>query len=87
MLASFIGGPRDMRKRYMDAISLVQKFGKSDIFFNVICNPNWKEIKQELNPIEEVQNRLDLLSRIFKAKLETLKIDYLRTCCCICICN
>ena len=30
--ASFIGGPRDMQKRYMDAMALVQRFGKPDIF-------------------------------------------------------
>lgn len=27
---TFIGGPRDMRRRYMDAITLVQYFGKPD---------------------------------------------------------
>ncbi|XP_027174114.1 uncharacterized protein LOC113773690 [Coffea eugenioides] len=30
--ASFIGGPRDMRRRYLDAMALVQKYGKLDIF-------------------------------------------------------
>ena len=34
--ASFIGGPRDMRKRYMDAMALVQCFGKPDIFLTCI---------------------------------------------------
>lgn len=29
---SFVGGPRNMRKRSMDAIALVQRFGKPDIF-------------------------------------------------------
>ena len=37
--ASFIGGPRDMRRRYLDAMSLVQKYGKSDIFLTMTCNP------------------------------------------------
>ena len=46
--ASFIGGLRDMRKRYMDAMALVQCFGKPDIFLTMTCNPNWLEIKQEL---------------------------------------
>lgn len=32
---SFIGGPRDMRHRYMDAIALVQYFGKPDQFFTM----------------------------------------------------
>lgn len=30
--ASFIVSPRDIRKRYMYAMALVQKFGKLDIF-------------------------------------------------------
>lgn len=73
--ASFIGGPRDMRKRYMDAMALVQRFGKPDLFLTMTCNPNWREIKEELGPNDLVQNRPDLVSRIFKAKLEELKDD------------
>jgi len=33
--SSFIGGPRDMRRRYMDAMALVRKYGKPDIFLTV----------------------------------------------------
>lgn len=33
--ASFTGGPRDMRQRYINAIALVQHFGKSDIFLTM----------------------------------------------------
>ena len=38
--ASFIGGRRDMRRRYMDAMALVQKYGKPDYFLTMTCNPN-----------------------------------------------
>ena len=44
--ASFIGGPIDMRKRYVDAMALVQRFRKPDIFLTMTCNPNWPEIKK-----------------------------------------
>jgi hypothetical protein len=37
---SFIGGPRDMRKRYMDAMPLVRNYKKPDIFLTMTCNPN-----------------------------------------------
>ena len=47
---SFIGGPRDMRRRYMDAMALVRKYGKPDIFLTMTCNPNWDEIRQLLFP-------------------------------------
>ena len=47
---TFIGGPRDMRRRYMDAMALVRKYGIPDIFLTMTCNPNWDEIKNELYP-------------------------------------
>ncbi|XP_062075423.1 uncharacterized protein LOC133779481 [Humulus lupulus] len=71
--SSFIGGPRDMRKRYMEAMSLVQRYGKPDIFLMMTCNPNWPEITNELSPHEGSQNRPDLVARVFHAKLEELK--------------
>jgi hypothetical protein len=70
---SFIGGPRDMRRRYMDAMALVRKFGKPDIFLTMTCNPNWDEITRELHPMQSPQDRPDLVVRIFRAKLEELK--------------
>ncbi|GAA0157317.1 hypothetical protein LIER_14612 [Lithospermum erythrorhizon] len=70
---SFIGGPRDMRQRYLDSMSLVQAFGRPDIFFTMTCNCNWVEIKECLAPGEEVQNRPDLVVHVFKAKLTVLQ--------------
>jgi hypothetical protein len=37
---SFIGGPRDMRRPYMDAMAPMRKFGKPDMFLTMTCNPN-----------------------------------------------
>ncbi|KAG6711434.1 hypothetical protein I3842_05G052700 [Carya illinoinensis] len=71
--SSFIGGPRDMQKRYMEAMALVQRYGKPDIFLTTTCNPNWQEISNELRLHEESQNRSDLVARVFRAKLEELK--------------
>ena len=70
---SFIGGPRDMRRRHMDAMALVWKFGKRDIFLTMKCNPNWDEIKNELYPGQTSQDHPDLVVRVFRAKLEELK--------------
>lgn len=70
---SFIGGPRDLKRRYLNAMALVQKFGKPDLFAIMTCNPNWPEIKQELAPGEKAQNRPDLIARIFRAKLLAAK--------------
>ncbi|XP_027171842.1 uncharacterized protein LOC113771461 [Coffea eugenioides] len=75
--ASFIGGPRDMRRRYLDAMALVQKYGKPDIFLTMTCNPMWKEIQDNLQFKEKLQDRPDLLSRVFRAKFEMLKAELL----------
>ncbi|XP_042979937.1 uncharacterized protein LOC122310117 [Carya illinoinensis] len=71
--SSFIGGPRDMQKKYMEVMGLVQRYGKPDIFLTMTCNPNWQEISNELRLHEESQNRPDLVARVFRAKLEELK--------------
>ncbi|XP_056695007.1 uncharacterized protein [Spinacia oleracea] len=70
---TFIGGPRDLKRRYLNAMALVQRYGKPDLFVTMTCNVNWPEIKQELAVGEEAQNRPDLVSRIFRAKLLALK--------------
>ncbi|ONM52829.1 hypothetical protein ZEAMMB73_Zm00001d019382 [Zea mays] len=70
---SFIGGPRDMRRRYMDVMALVRKFGKPDIFRTMTCNPNWDDIRRELLPGQTPQDRLGLVVRVFHAKLQELK--------------
>uniref|UniRef100_A0A1S4C5F7 Helitron helicase-like domain-containing protein n=1 Tax=Nicotiana tabacum TaxID=4097 RepID=A0A1S4C5F7_TOBAC len=71
--ASFIGGPRDMRRRYMDAMALVQHFGKSDLFITMTCNPDWAEIQENLCEGQLAQDRPDLVTRVFRAKLQDLK--------------
>ena len=75
---SYTGGPRDMRRRYMDAIALVQRFGRLDIFLTITCNPFWPEIKENLLASDEAQNKPDLICRVFRAKLEELKKDLLK---------
>ncbi|XP_019235643.1 PREDICTED: uncharacterized protein LOC109215972 [Nicotiana attenuata] len=76
--SSFIGGPRDMRQRYMDAIALVQHFGKPDLFITMTCNPSWTEIKEHLISTNEAHNRPHLISRVFRAKIEEFKKDILK---------
>ncbi|KAL9992858.1 putative helitron helicase-like domain-containing protein [Helianthus debilis subsp. tardiflorus] len=71
--ASFIGGPRDMRRRFLDAMTLVQDDGKPDVFLTMTCNPQWPEICGNLKPGQTAQDRPELVSRIFRAKLEDLK--------------
>ncbi|KAJ1294542.1 hypothetical protein BS78_01G153300 [Paspalum vaginatum] len=73
LATTFIGGPRNMRRRHKDAMALVRKYGKPDIFLTMTCDPNWDEIKRELLPGQTPQDRPDLVVRVFHAKLEELK--------------
>ncbi|XP_009341227.2 uncharacterized protein LOC103933281 [Pyrus x bretschneideri] len=73
--SSFVGSPRDMYQRYQDAMTLVQRFGKPDLFITMTCNPSWEEIKSELLTRQTPQDRPELLTRVFRAKLEQLKED------------
>jgi hypothetical protein len=65
----FQGGYRDMKQRHMDAMALVQTYGKPDIFLTMTCNPNWQEIQDELFPGQTPEDRPDLVARVFRAKL------------------
>ncbi|XP_075101221.1 uncharacterized protein LOC142176782 [Nicotiana tabacum] len=62
----------------MDAIALVQHFGKPDLFITMTCNPSWMEIKGHLISTDEAHNRPDLISRVFRAKIEEFKNDILK---------
>ena len=63
---------------FMDAMALVQRFGKSYIFLTMTCNPNWDEIKHELYPGQTPQDRPDLIVWVFRAKLQELKDKLLK---------
>ncbi|XP_019262967.1 PREDICTED: uncharacterized protein LOC109240748 [Nicotiana attenuata] len=76
--SSFIGGPRDMRQWYMDAIVFVQHFGEPDLFITMAYNPSWTEIKEHLISINKAHNRPDLISRVFRAKIEEFKKDIVK---------
>nr|KAJ0205749.1 hypothetical protein LSAT_V11C500263750 [Lactuca sativa] len=71
----FNAGPRDMRRRFLDAMALVQDDGRPDIFLTMTCNLKWKEIEDELLPGKSAQDRPNLVARVFHAKLEDLKVQ------------
>ena len=73
--STFVGGRRDMTQRYEDGMAIVLNYGKPDIFLTMTCNPSWNEITSELLPLQTPQDHPDLLTRIFRAKLEQLKDD------------
>ncbi|XP_026412120.1 uncharacterized protein LOC113307871 [Papaver somniferum] len=72
---SYTGSPRDMLQRYHDAMPLVQKYGKPDLFTTMTCNPNWEEIRRNLKPGQQAHDMRDLTTRVFHCKFEELKVD------------
>ena len=42
--SSFQGSPRAMQQNYQDAMAMVTKYGKPDLFLTFTCNPKSKEI-------------------------------------------
>ena len=73
--SSFIGGPRYMVQLYQDAMSVVRKLSKPDLFVTFTCNPTWPEITRELLKHQIPSDRPNLIARVFKMKLDELFID------------
>jgi len=46
----FPGSDHDVQSRFMDAMTLVTRYGKPDFFVTMTCNPYWDEIVTELLP-------------------------------------
>ncbi|XP_023737094.1 uncharacterized protein LOC111885033 [Lactuca sativa] len=73
ILSSFTGGNHYMQHNYLDAMTLVKLFGYPDLFLTITCNPKWPEVirfveSENLKP----EDRPDVLTRIFKIKLDSL---------------
>jgi hypothetical protein len=73
--SSFHGSPRNMQQNYQDAMSLVCKFGKPDLFLTFTCNPHWPAITDNLQPPQTAVHRPDLVSRVFHLYLKELLHD------------
>lgn len=76
--SSFQGGPRAQQQNFQDAMAIVRKYGKPDLFVTFTCNPKWIEIQENLNSWETADNRPDLVARVFKLKLQQLMDDILK---------
>ncbi|XP_054259788.1 uncharacterized protein LOC128984485 [Macrosteles quadrilineatus] len=70
--SSFIGSPRNMHQNFLDAMAIVQKFGKPSLFITMTCNPRWEEIQNNLSPGEQANFRPDIVVRVFHCKLVEL---------------
>ncbi|XP_076043669.1 uncharacterized protein LOC143026781 [Oratosquilla oratoria] len=72
----FVGGPRYMKERQQDALSFVSRYGSPDFFITFTMNPKWKELTLYGDTIN-VCNRPDIVSRVFKLKVDQLMRELL----------
>ena len=67
-----------MHKQYQNAMAIVRKHGKPDLFLTFTCNPKWREITENLCPGDKPHHRGDLIARVFKLKLKAFLNDILK---------
>ena len=70
--STFTGGPRYMHERQQDAMTYVRRYGHPDLFITTTTNPNWPEIKSNLLPGQDPQDRPDIVARVFRLKVQKL---------------
>ena len=70
--STFIGSPRHMQQCYQDAMAIINRKGKPDIFLTMTCNPRWPEIVENLLPHQQASDRPDIVARVFHLKKERL---------------
>ena len=67
---SFSGSPRSMKQNFLDSMTIVQRLGKPDYFITKTCNPNWKEIKENLFNNDLVIIIPDIIAKVFHGKVK-----------------
>ena len=75
--SSFIGSPRWFNAQFQDGMAICREYHKPDLFITMTCNPHWDEIQSQLNGAK-VQDRPDLVARVFKMKKDQLIDDIMK---------
>lgn len=70
--SSFTGGSRYMHEKTQDAMTYVRHYGRPHLFITFTCNPNWTDIKDKLKSGQKSHDRQDVITRVFKLKLNKL---------------
>ena len=73
--SSFTGSAHYQHQLYQDAMAIVRRYGKPDLFITFTCNPQWPEISGCLFPNQTSSDRPDIAARVFKLKLKSFLHD------------
>ena len=63
--SSFTGSARYQHQLYQDAMAIVRRYGKPDLFITFTCNPQWPEITQSLLQNQVPADRPDIVTQGF----------------------
>ena len=69
------GSPRWYVEKFQDAMAIVEKIGKPHILLTFTTNPDWIEIQTALFKGQSAYDRPDIMTRVFKLKLDNLLED------------
>ncbi|KAL7142072.1 hypothetical protein ABFS83_08G098100 [Erythranthe nasuta] len=73
---SFTQGPRYMFNNLVDALQICNWIEFPSLFITISCNPQWPEIQRALSGTNlRPEDRPDILTRVFKMKLDSLMLD------------
>ena len=75
MPSTYVGSPRALKENFEDAMAMIKKYGKPDLFSTFTCDPKWREIIENLYPGQTTSDRPDFVIRVFKLKLNILFND------------
>lgn len=65
----FPGSDHDVQCRFIDAMTLIAWYDKLDYVMTITCNPYWDKIMAELLPRQTLEDRPDIVARVYHAKL------------------
>ncbi|XP_074352273.1 uncharacterized protein LOC141691433 [Apium graveolens] len=75
--AGYVGSKRYMQQNFQDALVVCRYIGHPDIFLTMTCNSLWDEIQKMMEYVPGciAPNCPDIISRVFRLKLDQLMID------------
>ena len=75
--STYKGRSRNLQQLFQDGMAVIREYGKPDFFITVTCNPQWPEIVEELKDIKNHGDKLPIIARVFKLKLQAIMDDIL----------
>ncbi|XP_074318412.1 uncharacterized protein LOC141655221 [Silene latifolia] len=73
--SSLLGSKGYMRETYQDTMTICRWCGYPNLFITFTCNPKWPEITRFVKRGLRPEDRPDILTRVFKLKLDELMRD------------